>query len=110
MKVYTFNVDDYEFIMEVDKDDISIHVTSPESFPFVDRILTFKNDDGSSLVKDRSGCSLEDIAKEVATPPKDPNKDLWWQEYKLNHKQQYLNEITAALNKTFNSKFEITEE
>lgn len=110
MKVYTFKVDDYEFIMEVDKDDISIQVATPETFPFPYDILTFKNDDGNSPIKDRSGCSLGELVEEVATPPKDPNKDLWWQEYKLNHKQQYLDEMTASLNKTFNSKFKITEE
>ena len=109
MKVYTFKVDNYEFIMEVDKDDISIQVATPESFPFPADILYFKNDNGSSPVKDRSNCSLEEIAKE-ANIAKDTNKDLWWQEYKLNHKQQYLNEITAALNKTFNSSFRIIEQ
>ena len=108
MKVYTFKVDNYEFTMVVDKDDISIHVTSPESFPFPDRTLTFKNDNTPSSIKDRN-CSLEELAEEVAAPPKDKVKDLWWQQYKLEHKQQYLNEITAALNKTFNSKFKITE-
>ena len=110
MKVYEFKVDNYEFTMVVDKDDISIHVTTPKSFPFPDNTLTFKNDNGDSLIRDRSGCSLEEIAKELANPPKDPKKDLWWQQYKLNHKQQYLNEMTASLNKTFNSKFKITEE
>lgn len=110
MKVYTFKVDNYEFIMEVDKDDISIQVATPESFPFPADILTFKNDNGSSPVKDRTNCSMEEFVKEVVTPHKDPSKDLWWQEYKLNHKQQYLDEITAALNKTFNSEFEITEQ
>lgn len=109
MKVYKFKVDDYEFTMVVDKDDISIHVTSPKSFPFPDTTLTFKNDNESSPIKNRSGCSMEEIAKEVNVA-KDPNKDLWWQEYKLNHKQQYLNEMTASLNKTFNSKFKIIEQ
>ena len=110
MKVYKFNVDDYEFIMEVDKDDISIQVATPETFPFPADILYFKNDNGDSPVKDRSGCSLGEVVEEVATPPKDKVKDLWWQQYKLNHKQQYLNEITTALNKTFNSKFKIIEQ
>ena len=110
MKVYTFKVDNYEFIMEVDKDDISIQVATPESFPFPADILYFKNDNGSSPIKDRSNCSLGDLAKEVAIPPKDKVKDLWWQEYKLSHKQQYLDEMTTALNKTFNSNFKITEE
>ena len=109
MKVYTFKVDNYEFIMEVDKDNISIQVATPESFPFPADILYFKNDNGDSPIKDRSGCSLEEIAEEVNIA-KDPKKDLWWQEYKLSHKQQYLDEITTALNKTFNSKFEITEQ
>ena len=109
MKVYTFKVDNYEFIMIVDKDNIRIDVTSPESFPFPSSTLNFKNDNGDSPVKDRSNCSLEELVKEVNIA-KDPNKDLWWQEYKLNHKQQYLNEMTAALNKTFSSKFRITEE
>lgn len=108
MKVYKFKVDDYEFIMEVDKDDISIQVATPETFPFPADILYFKNDDGSSPVKDRSDCSLGELVEEVNIA-KDPNKDLWWQEYKLDHKQQYLDEMTAALNKTFNSSFEIIE-
>ena len=110
MKVYEFKVDEYEFIMVVDKDDIRLDVTSPSSFPFPCNTLTFKNDSGSSFIKDRSNYSLEEIAEEVATPPKDKVKDLWWQEYKLNHKQQYLDEMTTALNKTFNSKFKIVEE
>ena len=111
MKVYTFKVDNYDFTMVVDKDNISIHVTSPESFPFPENTLNFKNDDNeTSLIKDRTSCSLQELSKEVATPPKDPNKDLWWQEYKLSHKQQYLNEMTASLNKTFNSKFKIIEQ
>ena len=109
MKVYEFKVDDYEFTMVVDKDDISIHVTSPESFPFPDRTLTFKNDNTPSLIKDRSNCSLKHLTEEVKVT-KDPNKDLWWQEYKLNHKQQYLDEMTTALNKTFNSSFKIIEQ
>ena len=109
MKVYTFKVDDYDFTMVVDKDDISIHVTSPESFPFPDRTLTFKNDNTPSFIKDRNTSSLKELAEEVETP-KDPNKELWWQEYKLEHKQQYLNEMTASLNKTFNSKFKIIEQ
>ena len=109
MKVYEFKVDDYEFTMVVDEDNIRLDITTPESFPFPENTLNFKNDNRSSSIKDRSGCSLEEIAKEVNFPPKDPNKDLWWQEYKLNHKQQYLDEITAALNKTFNSKFRIIE-
>ena len=109
MKVYKFKVDDYEFIMEVDKDDISIQVATPESFPFPADVLYFKNDNEDSPIKDRSDCSLEELAEEVETSPKDPTKDLWWQEYKLSHKQQYLNEITAALNKTFNSRFKIIE-
>ena len=109
MKVYTFKVDNYEFTMIVDKDNIRLDITSPESFPFPNNTLTFKNDDGSSLVKDRSDCSLEELAEEVEVP-KDPNKDLWWQQYKLEHKQQYLDEMTAALNKTFNSNFKIIEE
>ena len=109
MKVYEFKVDDYEFTMLVDKDEIRLDITSPKSFPFPDRTLTFKNDNTPSSIKDRSNCSLEEIAEEVEAP-KDPNKDLWWQEYKLNHKQQYLNEMTAALNKTFNSSFKIIEQ
>ena len=108
MKVYKFKVDDYEFIMEVDKDDISIQVATPESFPFPADVLYFKNDNEDSPIKDRSNCTLKDLAKEVAIA-KDATKGLWWQEYKLSHKQQYLAEITAALNKTFNSKFEIIE-
>lgn len=109
MKVYKFEVDDYEFIMEVDKDDISIQVATPESFPFPADILYFKNDNGSSPIKNRSGCSMEDIAEEVNIA-KDPKKDLWWEQYKLEHKQQYLNEMTAALNKMFGSNFRITEQ
>ena len=109
MKVYEFKVDNYEFTMVVDKDNISIHVTSPESFPFPDTTLTFKNDDGTSLIKDRNNCSLKALTEEIEAP-KDPNKDLWWQEYKLSHKQQYLNEMTTALNKTFNSSFKIIEQ
>lgn len=110
IKVYEFKVDNYEFTMVVDKDDISIHVTSPESFPFADRTLTFKNDNGDSPIKNRTNCPMEEFVEKVETPPKDKVKDLWWQEYKLEHKQQYLNEMTAALNKTFSSKFRITEE
>lgn len=109
MKVYEFKVDDYEFTMVVDKDDISIQVATPKSFPFPADILYFKNDNGSSSIRNRSGCSMEDIAEEVNIA-KDPKKDLWWQEYKLNHKQQYLDEITTALNKTFNGEFKIVEE
>ena len=109
IKVYEFKVDNYEFTMVVDKDNIRLAVTSPKSFPFPDSTLTFKNDNADSPIKDRNDCSMEELAKEVATPPKDKVKDLWWQEYKLSHKQQYLNEMTAALNKTFNSRFEITE-
>ena len=108
MKVYEFKVDNYEFTMIVDKDNIRLDITSPESFPFPSSTLNFKNDDGSSLVKDRSDCSLGELAEEVNIA-KDPIRILWWQEYKLNHKQQYLNEITAALNKTFNSDFKIIE-
>lgn len=108
IKVYTFKVDNYEFTMVVDKDNIRLDITTPESFPFPSNTLNFKNDNSSSI-KDRSDCSLEDIAEEVNIA-KDPKKDLWWQEYKLNHKQQYLDEITAALNKTFNSDFKIIEE
>ena len=110
IKVYKFKVDDYEFIMEVDKDNIRLDVTSPESFPFPSSTLNFKNDDRSSPIKDRTNCSLQELSKEVATPHKDKVKDLWWQEYKLSHKQQYLNEMTASLNKTFNSKFKIIEQ
>ena len=108
IKVYEFKVDDYDFTMVVDKDDISIHVTTPETFPFPADILYFKNDNGDSPAKNRSNCSLEELAEEVNIT-KDPDKELWWQEYKLNHKQQYLNEMTASLNKTFNSKFKIIE-
>ena len=110
MKVYEFKVDDHEFTMIVDKDDIRLDITTQKSFPFPTTTLTFKNDDETSPLKDRSNCSLGELAKELATPPKDKVKDLWWQEYKLNHKQQYLDEITAALNKTFNTSFRIVEE
>lgn len=109
IKVYEFKVDNYDFTMVVDKDNITIDVTTPESFPFPINAWTFKNDDGSSPVKDRSGCSLEELVDEVNVA-KDLDKDLWWQQYKLNHKQQYLNEMTAALNKTFNSNFKIIED
>ena len=109
MKVYTFKVDDYEFTMVVDKDNIRLDITTPESFPFPNNTLTFKNDNTPSSIKDRSNCSLEDLAEEIEVS-KDPNKDLWWQEYKLNHKQQYLNEMTAALGKMFNSNFKIIEQ
>ena len=111
IKVYEFKVDDYEFTMIVDEDNIRLDITSPESFPFPNNTLNFKNDNESSPIKEVIPDKKEEkIAKEVNFPPKDPNKDLWWQEYKLNHKQQYLDEITAALNKTFNSDFKITEE
>lgn len=110
MKVYEFKVDDYEFTMIVDKDNIRLDITSPKSFPFPENTLNFKNDNGSSQVKDRSNCSMEEFVEKVETPPKDLDKELWWQEYKLDHKQQYLNEMTAALNKTFNSKFKIVEQ
>ena len=109
MKVYKFKVDNYEFTMVVDKDNIRLDITTPESFPFPENTLNFKNDNGDSPVKDRSSCSLEELAEEVEAP-KDEVKDLWWQEYKLNHKQQYLNEMTAALGKMFGSKFKIVEE
>ena len=70
--------------------------------------VNFKNDNGDSHIKDRN-CSLEELAEEVEVT-KDLDKDLWWQEYKLNHKQQYLNEMTAALNKMFAANFKIIEE
>lgn len=102
-------MDNYGFTMIVDKDNIRLDITSPESFPFPNNTLTFKNDNGSSPIRDRSDCSMEELAEEVNVP-KEKDKDLWWQQYKLEHKQQYLDEITAALNKTFNSNFKIIED